>query len=71
MGEIYDEFVRDLSRWRERCRDRPELERERLLLLALEREQLVTVAYRTELMKERIAEQDLPPGLKGVFAHSL
>lgn len=71
LGEIYDEFERDLRRWRERYRDRPELELQRLLLLALEIEQLVTVAYRNELMRERIEEQDLPRDLKEVFAHSL
>ena len=71
MGEIYDEFERDLKRWRERYCNRPELELQHLLLLALEREQLVTVAYRNELMKERIEEQDLPGELKEVFAHSL
>ena len=37
LGEIYDEFERDLRRWRERYRDRPELELQRLLLLALDR----------------------------------
>ncbi|HSF15909.1 MAG TPA: DUF362 domain-containing protein [Vicinamibacteria bacterium] len=71
MGDIYDEFESDLRRWREGYRDRPDLELQRLLLLALEREQLVTVAYRNELMKERIEEQDLSTDLKEAFAHSL
>jgi uncharacterized protein (DUF362 family) len=71
LGEIYDEFERDLSRWRKRYREEPEAELQHLLLLALEREQLVTVAYRNELMKERIEEQDLPGDLKEIFAHAL
>jgi hypothetical protein len=41
VGEIYDECVRQLERWRDRYRGRPDRERRRLWLLALEREQVV------------------------------
>ncbi|MDQ2727158.1 MAG: DUF362 domain-containing protein [Actinomycetota bacterium] len=45
-----------LDRWSVEFAGRPEAERERLLLLALEREQIVAVAYREQAVAGRVAE---------------
>jgi uncharacterized protein (DUF362 family) len=71
MGELYDEFERTLSEWRELYRDEPRRELEQLLLLALEREQLVTVAYRNDLMASRLDELKLSSDWKRVLRQSL
>jgi uncharacterized protein (DUF362 family) len=60
-----------LGRWDRRFADRPEVERRRLLLLALEREQVVTVAYSEEVMVARLAQLDLPPELRRLLHHAL
>jgi len=54
MGAIDEEFEETLRDLREKFRARPDRELEQLLLLALEREQLVTVAYRNDLMSHRL-----------------
>ncbi len=56
MGEIYEEFERTLLHWQEKYRDRPDREAECLLLLAVEREQLVTTAYSNEFVQRRVEE---------------
>lgn len=71
MGELYDEFEEELASLEERYRGHPEREAEALLLLALEREQLVTVAYRNELMRHRLHELGLDPDLEDAFAQAL
>src|ERR1700691_6235112 len=48
-----------LARWRREFAGRPGAERSRLLLLALEREQIVAVAYREEAVAGRVAELDV------------
>jgi hypothetical protein len=67
VQEIYDV----LERWADRLAGRPDVERRRLLLLALEREQVVTVAYREDVMAARLAQLDLDPGLRRLLHHSL
>jgi translation elongation factor EF-Tu-like GTPase len=58
-GQIYEESARQLARWRDRYRGRPERERRRLWLLALEREQVVSIAYRESAIADRIARMPL------------
>ena len=48
-----------LDKWSAKFADRPQLERQRLLLLALEREQIVAVAYREEAVAARVAGLDI------------
>jgi len=71
MAAIEEEFEETLAAVRARYRNRPERELEQLLLLALEREQLVTVAYRNDLMALRLDEAGLDPELVRVFRQSL
>ena len=55
---LLDDVRELLARWQVELADEPDAERERLWLLALEREQVVAVAYREDFMAERLA--DLP-----------
>jgi hypothetical protein len=64
MDAVVDEIHEVLGRWASRLAGRPEVERRRLLLLALEREQLVTVAYGEEVMAARLGQLDLAPELR-------
>ena len=57
-GQIYEESARQLARWRDRYRGRPDRERRRLWL-ALEREQVVSIAYRESAIADRIARMPL------------
>jgi hypothetical protein len=41
MGQVYEEFVRDLARWRAKYSGDPRREIIHLLLLGLEREEIV------------------------------
>jgi uncharacterized protein (DUF362 family) len=60
-----------LRRWRRECADRPEAERSRLLLLALEREQIVAVAYREEAVAGRVAELDVGDQARALIRQTL
>ena len=55
---LLDDVRALLARWQHEFGDEPDVEREHLWLLALEREQVVAVAYREDFMAERLA--DLP-----------
>jgi uncharacterized protein (DUF362 family) len=55
---LLDDVRELLARWQDELADEPDVERERLWLLALEREQVVAVAYREDFMAARLA--DLP-----------
>ncbi len=60
-----------LERWRREFAGRPEAERERLLLLALEREQIVAVAYREEAVAGRVAELDVGAAARALVRQTL
>lgn len=60
-----------LRRWRRECADRPGAERSRLLLLALEREQIVAVAYREEAVAGRVAELDVGDQARALIRQTL
>jgi uncharacterized protein (DUF362 family) len=55
---LLDDVRALLARWQVEYADEPDVEREHLWLLALEREQVVAVAYREDFMAQRLA--DLP-----------
>jgi uncharacterized protein (DUF362 family) len=71
MGQLYDDFEQELAGFQQRYRDRPDRELGRLLLLALEREQLVTVAYSARLMSSRLDSLRLPPDIRRIFGQAL
>src|ERR1700733_7261841 len=60
-----------LARWRREVARRPGGERERLLLLALEREQIVAVAYREEAVAGRVAELDVGAAARALIRQTL
>jgi hypothetical protein len=71
MGEIYDQFVKDLARWREKYEGNPRAEFLHLLLLALEREAIVAVAYRDDLLVRRIEAMPISSEIKELIRHAL
>ena len=60
-----------LDRWRREYSGRPEAERSRLLLFALEREQIVAVAYREEAVAGRVAELDVGDEARALIRQTL
>ena len=54
MGAVFDEFVRQLAAWETQYAGRPRDHLVRLCLLALEREELVSIAYREEHIAARL-----------------
>ena len=71
MGAVFDEFVRELEVWDRRYAGRPRALITRLFLLALEREEIVSVAYRESLMTARLEVMPLPPDVKELIRHAL
>ena len=72
LETILLEDVRALQeRWRRQFAGRPEAERVRLLLLALEREQIVAVAYREEAVAGRVAELDVDDDVRALIRQTL
>ncbi|MDQ6852271.1 MAG: DUF362 domain-containing protein [Actinomycetota bacterium] len=69
--EIYEECARQLAAWRVRFRGRPDRERQRLWLLALEREQVVSIAYRESAIADRIARMPLPEAVRDLIRHAM
>ena len=68
---LLDDVQRLLDRWRSEFAGRPELERGRLLLLALEREQIVAVAYREEAVAGRVAALDVSDDARDCIRQAL
>ncbi|MDA1053764.1 MAG: DUF362 domain-containing protein [Planctomycetota bacterium] len=68
---IYDEFTRELAQLSEQCKHDPRREIIRLFLLALEREEIVSIGYRESLMKRRLATMPLAEEVREVIRHAL
>jgi len=68
---LVEEQQTQLAEWAEQYRGRPEQELQRLLLLALEREQLVAVAYRDETLATRLQQLEVPESVRAAFAQAL
>ena len=60
-----------LDRWRREFAGRPDAERARLLLLALEREQIVAVAYREEAVAGRVAALEVGTAVRALIRQTL
>lgn len=71
MGEVVEEFEQTLARIHARHRDDPRRELTSLLILAMEREQLVSIAYRDELIQRRLATLSLAPDVREIFRHGI
>jgi uncharacterized protein (DUF362 family) len=68
---LLDEVRSRLGRWQIRYAGRPQVERERLMMLALEREQIVAVAYREEAVAGRVAELDVDDNVRALVRQTL
>jgi hypothetical protein len=60
-----------IDKWQRRYADRPEEQRTRLLLLAMEREQVVAVAYREEAVAARVAELEVDEDVRALIRQTL
>lgn len=71
MGAVFDEFVRQLAAWDKKYAGRPRDHLVKLCLLALEREELVSIAYREEHIAARLAKMPLPEDVRRTIRHAL
>ena len=71
MGAVYDEFQRELAAVRNASVNNPRRELIQLFLLALEREELVSISYRESLMQQRIATMPIADDFKQLLRHAL
>jgi uncharacterized protein (DUF362 family) len=68
---LLDEVRQVLDRLRVKYAGRPDLEREQLWLLALEREQIVAVAYREDAVAGRVAALQVEDGVRALIRQTL
>ncbi|MBA3697513.1 MAG: DUF362 domain-containing protein [Planctomycetes bacterium] len=71
MGSVYDELVATLAVWRERYATRPQDEILRLLLLAVEREQVVTTGYRETAIRGRLEAMPISDEVRDLLRQAL
>ena len=71
MDAVSREFEEHLATTRRRFEGKPGEEIRHLLLLALEREQMVSISYREELITERLCRTPLAPSLQDLIRHAL
>ena len=71
MGVVYEQFAQELAAWQTKYAGRPRDELIGLCLLALEREELVSVGYREELMTQRLSAMPLSPAVRELMRHAL
>ena len=70
-SDLLEEVEAQLARWRAEYPGNPEGERELLWLLALEREQIVAVAYREEAVAAHVDALDLAPEIRALIRQTL
>src|SRR5262249_56384029 len=71
MGAVYDEFVRELEALGRKFAGQPRREMIALFLMALEREEIVSIAYRESLMAARLRSMPLPDDVRELIRHAL
>jgi uncharacterized protein (DUF362 family) len=69
--DIEDEFADLLAKWRRVHRDDPAGEMRRLLLLAMEREEIVRVGYQETFLTERVARLPVPEDVRELMRQAL
>jgi uncharacterized protein (DUF362 family) len=69
--DLLQDVQNQLDRWRADCAGRPDVERKKLLLLALEREQIVAVAYREEAVAGRVVQLDVGEHVRALLHQTL
>ncbi|HEV8484539.1 MAG TPA: DUF362 domain-containing protein [Blastocatellia bacterium] len=71
MGSVYDEFEELLGAWQRQYAGRPQREIIRLLLLALEREEMVSIGYREDLILRRLKSMPIADDVREIIRHAL
>src|SRR5207247_3506439 len=71
VGEVDADFERELHLLGSKYAARPRREMVRLLLLALEREQLVATGYREDVIAERLVAMPIGDEARDVIRHAL
>ena len=71
MGAVYDEFTKELSDWERRYAGKPTREIIKLFLLALEREQIVSIAYSEDVLGRRLSALPVPDNVREIFRSAL
>ncbi len=71
VNEICGDVRKLLASWEAELRDQPEKLQRKLWLMALEREQIVAVAYRDETVLVRLEQLDIPDHLRAVIRQTL
>src|SRR5947208_1161772 len=71
MGQVYEACERQLAAWRQRYAGQPRREALRLLLLAMEREEIVSIAYREAMIAQRLKRMQVPEEARQIIRHAL
>jgi uncharacterized protein (DUF362 family) len=71
LGAVFEQFAEELKAWEAKFAGRPRDELIGLCLMALEREELVSVGYREELMTQRLSAMPIPPAVRHLMRHAL
>ena len=71
MSSIESDFALEMARWRERHAGDPAGELRQLLLLGMEREELVSVGYRESFLSRRVGRLDVPQEVRDLIRHAL
>ncbi len=71
MGAVYEEFVRELAECQRRYAGQPRKEMIHLFLLALEREELVSVGYREAAIVRRLKTMPLSEEVRDLIRYAL
>jgi uncharacterized protein (DUF362 family) len=71
LGAIYDQFESELALLRRRDAGQPRREMIRLLLLALEREEIVAIGYREAIIDRRLETMPIGPQVRELIRRAL
>ena len=71
MSGVFEEFEHQLVAWRRKYEGRPRREMLRLLLLALEREEIVSVSYREDVIMRRLKTMPISAEVADLIRHAL
>ncbi|MEW6130397.1 MAG: DUF362 domain-containing protein [Acidobacteriota bacterium] len=71
MNGVYEEFEQELELWRVKYASAPRREILKLFLLALEREEIVSIGYREEAILKRLRQMPITEDARDLVHHAL
>jgi uncharacterized protein (DUF362 family) len=71
LNGVYEEFEEELKVWRVKYADAPRREILKLFLLALEREEIVSIGYREEAILHRLQQMPISDDVRDLVHHAL